>query len=68
MLAVQLSLIRRGAFLILVQLVWVNASWGGFTRLRLDHFGIIACIGSAIILLAISMSPLWFKMWAQRFR
>lgn len=51
--ATRWSFIQRGLFLILVQLVWVNASWGGFTRFRLDHFGIIATIGSSIILLAL---------------
>jgi uncharacterized membrane protein len=57
--AARLSLMSRGAFLILVQLVWVNASWGGFSRLRLDHFGIIATIGSAIILLALIIHLGW---------
>jgi uncharacterized membrane protein len=56
----KLSFMERGAFLILVQLIWVNASWSGFERLRLDHFGIIACIGSAIILLAIIADLRWW--------
>ena len=56
---VQAAFIRRGFFLILVQLVWVNASWGGFTRLRFDHFGIIACIGSSSILLALIIHLAW---------
>jgi len=55
----RLGLIQRGAFLILVQLVWVNASWGGFSRFRLDHFGIIATIGAAIILLALVVHWSW---------
>ncbi len=55
-----LAFVQRGAFLILVQLVWVNASWGGFSRLRLDHFGIIACIGAAIILLALIVHLRWW--------
>ena len=59
-LPARLGFIRRGAFLILVQLVWVNASWGGFTRIRLDHYGIIACIGSAIILLTLIASMRWW--------
>lgn len=58
----KLAFIQRGAFLVLVQLVWVNASWGGFERLRLDHFGIIATIGSAIILLALIADLRW---WAR---
>ena len=53
------GLIQRGAFLILVQLVWVNASWGAFNRFRLDHFGIIATIGSAIILLTLVAHWSW---------
>ena len=56
----KLTFMQRGAFLILVQLVWVNASWSGFERLRLDHFGIIACIGSAIILLALIADLRWW--------
>lgn len=59
-LSARLGFIRRGAFLILVQLAWVNASWGGFSRIRLDHYGIIACIGSAIILLALIASLRWW--------
>lgn len=53
------GLIQRGFFLILVQLIWVNASWGGFERFRLDHFGIIATIGSALILLALVVRLAW---------
>ena len=49
--AVRWGFFQRGLFLILVQLVWVNSSWGGFTRLRLNHFGIIATIGTSMILL-----------------
>jgi uncharacterized membrane protein len=52
--------IQRGLFLILVQLVWVNSSWGGFTRLRLDHFGIIATIGSSMILLSFMINWKWW--------
>ncbi|MBD3236272.1 MAG: DUF1624 domain-containing protein [Candidatus Eisenbacteria bacterium] len=54
------ELIRRGGFLILVQLVWVNASWSGLARIRLDHYGIIACIGTAIILLALVARWRWY--------
>jgi uncharacterized membrane protein len=56
----RLSLIQRGAFLILVQLLWVNASWGAFARVRPDHYGIIACIGSALILLALVAHWRWW--------
>ena len=53
---------QRALFLIAVQLVWVNASWSGFERLRLDHFGIIATIGSAMLL----MLPLMRAGWKTR--
>ncbi|MBM3316383.1 MAG: DUF1624 domain-containing protein [Candidatus Eisenbacteria bacterium] len=58
------GLMLRGLFLVAVQLVWVNASWGGFARLRLDHFGIIATIGSAIILLALVARWFWWQRLA----
>ena len=53
------ALIQRGFFLILMQLIWVNATWGGFARFRIDHFGIIATIGSALILLALIARLKW---------
>ncbi len=56
---VRTSLIQRGLFLILMQLIWVNASWGGFARFRLDHFSIIGAIGSALILLALIARLKW---------
>ena len=60
--SVRWGFIQRGLFLIAVQLVWVNASWGGFTRLRLDHFGIIATIGTSMILLV------WLAGWRWQYR
>lgn len=51
--------IQRGLFLIAVQLVWVNASWGAFSRLRLDHFGIIATIGTSMVILTIMVTWSW---------
>lgn len=57
--SVRRSLMLRGAFLILVQITWVNASWGGFSRIRLDHFGIIASIGTSIILLTLIVQLAW---------
>jgi uncharacterized membrane protein len=53
-------LIQRGLFLVLVQVVWVNASWGGFRHLRLDHFGIIACIGMSMVFLALFINARWW--------
>jgi len=59
----RLAFVRRGLFLILVQLLWVNASWGCFARIRLDHYGIIACIGSSIVLLAlIAHARIWVRL------
>jgi uncharacterized membrane protein len=52
-------LIQRGLFLVLVQITWVNSSWGGFTRLRPDHIGIIACIGISMCLLALIVHTSW---------
>jgi uncharacterized membrane protein len=52
-------LIQRGLFLVLVQITWVNSSWGGFTRLRLGHLGIIACIGISMCLLALIAHTRW---------
>ncbi len=54
--------IQRGLFLVAVQLVWVNASWSGFARLRLDHFGIIATIGFSMLAL------IWMAGWKWQWR
>lgn len=51
--------LQRGLFLVAVQVVWVNASWGGFERLRLDHLGIIATIGLSMILVACLAAWSW---------
>lgn len=58
--SVRWSLIQRGLFLIVLQLTWVNASWGGFKAFQPDHFGIIACIGVAIIFLSLIISFRWY--------
>jgi uncharacterized membrane protein len=50
--SVRWGFVQRGLFLVAVQAVWVNASWGAFERLRLDHLGIIATIGLSMILVA----------------
>ncbi len=52
-------LIQRGLFLVLVQITWVNSSWGGFTHLRPDHLGIIAAIGFSMILLTFIVHWKW---------
>jgi len=56
--------IERGLFLILVQMVWVNASWSGFARLRLWHFSIIGCIGGSLILLTLLIRLKWWQRLA----
>ncbi|MCB0804296.1 MAG: DUF1624 domain-containing protein [Bacteroidales bacterium] len=53
-------LIQRGLFLVLVQMTWVNSSWGGFTRINLWHFGIIACIGISMIFLVFIIRFKWY--------
>ncbi len=60
--SIRWGFIQRGIFLIAVQLVWVNASWGGFSRLRLGHFGIIATIGTSMLLL------IWIVTWKWQWR
>ncbi len=51
--------IKRGLFLLVVQAVWVNASWGGFRMLRLFHMGVIGCIGFSVMMLALLVSFRW---------
>ena len=52
-------LIQRGLFLVLVQMTWVNSSWGGFARFRPWHLGIIACIGLSMVLLTLIVHFRW---------
>lgn len=52
-------LIQRGLFLVLVQITWVNSSWGGFARFRPGHIGIIACIGLSMCFLALIVHLGW---------
>lgn len=53
------QLIQRGLFLILVQITWVNSSWGGFSEFKPYHIGIIACIGISMILLTLIIKWHW---------
>ena len=48
-------LIKRGLFLVLLQVTWVNSSWGGFAAFKPFHFGIISSIGISMILLTSSI-------------
>ncbi len=56
---VRWHLIQRGLFLIIVQMIWVNSSWGGFKVLQPWHFGVIAAIGFSMILLTLIISMRW---------
>ncbi len=53
------QLIQRGLFLILLQITWVNSSWGGFAEFKPGHLGIIACIGISMILLTLLIKFHW---------
>jgi len=52
-------LIQRGLFLVILQMTWVNSSWGGFRVFQPWHIGIIACIGLAMILLTLIVQFRW---------
>ena len=52
-------LIQRGLFLVLVQVTWVNSSWGGFSEFKPAHLGIISTIGISMILLTLIVSMRW---------
>ena len=53
------QLIKRGLFLVILQMTWVNSSWGGFRELLLEHIGIIACLGISMIFLTFIISWNW---------
>jgi uncharacterized membrane protein len=53
------QLIIRGLFLVLLQITWVNSSWGGFSEFKPGHLGIIACIGISMILLTLLVRFSW---------
>jgi len=52
-------LIQRGIFLVLVQITWVNSSWGGFAAFKPAHLGIISTIGFSMLLLTIIVKLQW---------
>lgn len=52
-------LIQRALFLILIQMTWVNSSWGGFASFKPWHFGIISSIGISVLLLTFIASFKW---------
>ena len=52
-------LIQRGLFLVLVQITWVNSSWGGFSEFKPEHLGIISTIGISMILLTLIIKLRW---------
>ncbi len=53
-------IIQRGLFLVLVQMTWVNSSWGGFSSFNPWHLGIIATIGLSMILLTSIIKLNWY--------
>ena len=52
-------LIQRGLFLIIIQITWVNSSWGGFQSFNPWHLGIISTIGFSMIFLTLIVSWNW---------
>lgn len=52
-------LIQRGLFLLIVQITWVNSSWGGFNEFKPAHLGIISTIGISMILLTLIVKMKW---------
>ncbi|MCD4734583.1 MAG: heparan-alpha-glucosaminide N-acetyltransferase domain-containing protein [Bacteroidales bacterium] len=58
--SVRWHLILRGLFLILLQMTWVNSSWGGFRVFQPLHLGIIASIGFSMIFLALIVHFRWY--------
>lgn len=56
---VRWQLIQRGLFLIILQMTWVNSSWGGFREFLPGHLGIIACIGISMIFLTLIIKLNW---------
>lgn len=56
----QWHLIQRGIFLVIVQMLFVNASWGGFASLNLWHLGIISTIGMSMICIALIIRTPWY--------
>ena len=57
--SIRWQLIQRGIFLVVLQMTWVNSSWGGFSSFHLWHLGIIASIGISMILLAFIVKLKW---------
>jgi len=56
---VRWHLIQRGLFLVLVQMIWVNSSWGGFAEFKPWHLGIISTIGISMIFLTFIINLKW---------
>ncbi|NCC73665.1 MAG: DUF1624 domain-containing protein, partial [Sphingobacteriia bacterium] len=52
--------IQRGLLLVIIQMTWVNSSWGGFQTFRPFHLGIIASIGISMILLTLIIRWKWY--------
>ena len=52
--------IQRGLILVLIQMIWVNSSWGGFKAFQPWHLGIIASIGISMIFLTLIIKTRWY--------
>jgi len=57
--AIRKKIILRGLFLVLLQITWVNSSWGGFSAFKPMHMGIIGCIGISMMMLALVIRLHW---------
>jgi uncharacterized membrane protein len=53
------QIIQRGLFLVLLQMTWVNSSWGGFSSFQPWHLGIIACIGISMVFQSFVVNLRW---------
>ena len=59
-LTIRWQFIQRGVFLVILQMTWVNSSWGGFRTFNPWHFGIISSIGISMILLTFIVHMRWY--------
>ena len=58
------KLLKRGIFLIVLQLVVVNFAWGynPLSNSRLIYFGVLSCIGSGLAILAFARRLPWLAL------
>jgi uncharacterized membrane protein len=58
-LSARWHLMQRGIFLVLAQMIFVNAAWGGFAEFKPWHLGIISTIGLSMISLTLIVHWRW---------